>query len=136
MVTTAARYLVALVVFGLTFWWAVGLAVAGPGSDGLRVVLAVVYGVTGLTAIVCLLRRRGARPALAVFAVALLAVMAWWASLRPSNDRAWAPEVARLAHATVQGERVTMHDIRNFDYRTETDFTTAYYDRTFDVSKL
>ena len=28
---------------------------------------------------------------------------------------------------------MTVHNIRNFDYRTETDFTPAYYDRTFDL---
>ena len=28
----------------------------------------------------------------------------------------------------MQGDLVAVHDIRNFDYRTETDFTPAYYD--------
>ena len=31
---------------------------------------------------------------------------------------------------------MTVHNIRNFDYRTETDFTPRYYDRTFDLRKL
>jgi uncharacterized protein DUF4105 len=111
-------------------------ALVMPGGETVRVVLAAIYAVAGLAAIVCVLLRRGWRPALAVFGVALLGVLAWWVSLRPSNDRAWSPEVARLAHATVQGDLVTVHDIRNFDYRTETDFTPAYYDRTFDLRKL
>ena len=29
-----------------------------------------------------------------------------------------------------------MHNIRNFSYRTETDFTPAYYDKRFDLSKI
>jgi hypothetical protein len=29
-----------------------------------------------------------------------------------------------------------VHNIRNFDYRTETDFTPAYSDRTYDLNKL
>ena len=41
-----------------------------------------------------------------------------------------------LPYATIDGDLVTMHNIRNFDYRTETDFTPAYYDRTFDLRKL
>jgi hypothetical protein len=36
----------------------------------------------------------------------------------------------------VDGDRVTVHNIRNFDYRTEQDFTPAYYDRTFDLRRL
>jgi hypothetical protein len=130
------RCLGALVLFPLTFWWTLGLAVAGPGGDGVRLALATIYAVVGLVAIVCVLRARGWRPALAAFGIALLAVLGWYGSRRPSNDRDWAPELARTAHATVQGDLVTVYDIRNFDYRSETDFTPAYYDRTFDLRKL
>ena len=76
------------------------------------------------------------RFALPVFAVALVAIGVWWSSIRPSNERDWQPEVARLAYATIDGDLVTVHNIRNFDYRTETDFTPAYYDRTYDLKKL
>ena len=133
---TVLRWLAALVVLGLTFWWGLGVWVAGPGGDSLRLALAGIYALAGLAAVVCLVIGRRWRPALALYGVALLAVLGWWLSLRPSNDRAWAPEVARLAHATVEGDRVTVHDIRNFDYRSETDFTPAYYDRTFDLREL
>ena len=34
------------------------------------------------------------------------------------------------------GNKVTVHNIRNCDYRTETDFTVHHYDKTFDLSKL
>jgi hypothetical protein len=46
------------------------------------------------------------------------------------------PENAVPAYATFDGDRVTVHNIRNFDYRTETDFTPAYYDRSFDLTQL
>ena len=59
-----------------------------------------------------------------------------WSTIEPSNDRAWEPENAVLAYADIDGERITLHDIRNFDYRTATDFTPAYYDRTFDLRQL
>ena len=57
-------------------------------------------------------------------------------SARPSHDRDWPPEVAVLPHATIDGARVTVHNIRNFDYRTETEFTRRRYDRTFDLRRL
>ena len=132
----ALRLVGTLVLLGLTFWWAVGLAVAGPGGDTGRIVLALVYAAVGLGAMVCVLRGRGWRAALAAYGVALAAVLGWYGSLRPSNDRDWAPELARTPYATVHGDLVTIHDIRNFDYRSETDFTPAYYDRTFDLQKL
>ena len=130
------RSVATLTVLILTLWWALGLLVAGPGGESMRAALAAIYAFAGLIAVVCVLLGRGWRQALAFYAVALLGVLGWWASLQPSNDRAWAPEVARLAHATVEGDLVTVHDIRNFDYRSETDFTPAYYDRTFDLREL
>ena len=54
----------------------------------------------------------------------------------PSNDRDWRPEVAVLPYATVAGDMVTIHNIRNLDYRTETEFQPRYYDKAFDLSKL
>ncbi|MCU0841841.1 MAG: DUF4105 domain-containing protein [Thiobacillaceae bacterium] len=63
-------------------------------------------------------------------------LLAWWSGIEPSNERDWQPEVARLAHAEIRGDLVTVRNIRNFDYRSETDFTPAWYDRTFDLNKL
>jgi len=134
--TRAVRGLGALAVLGVTGWGALALAVVGPGGDQGRLVLAAVYGLAGLAAVVALVLHRGQRFALPVFAVALAAIAVWWGGLRPSNERDWQPEVARLAYATVDGDMVTVHNIRNFDYRTETDFTPAYYDRTYDLKKL
>jgi hypothetical protein len=68
--------------------------------------------------------------------VLLAAALAWWFSLKPSNDRQWQTDVAVLPYATMDGDRVTVHNIRNFQYRTETDYTPAYYTRTFDLSTL
>lgn len=130
------RWLVALVALGVTGWGALALAVVGPGGDAGRLALAAAYGLAGIAAVVALVIRRGLPFALPVFAVALLAIGLWWNSLKPSNERDWQPEVARLAYATINGDLVTVHNIRNFDYRTETDFTPAYYDRTYDLQTL
>ena len=136
VLTRSVRWLGALAVLGITGWGALALTVVGPGGDQGRIALAAVYGLAGLAAVVALVLHRGQRFALPVFAVALAAIAVWWGGLRPSNERDWQPEVARLAYATVDGDMVTVHNIRNFDYRTETDFTPAYYDRTYDLKKL
>jgi len=136
LLTRFIRWLGALVVLAIAGWGALALALVGPGGDKGRLVLAAAYGAAGLAAVVALLFRRGMRLALPVFAVALVAIGVWWSSIRPSNERDWQPEVARLAYATIDGDLVTVHNIRNFDYRTETDFTPAYYVRTYDLNKL
>ena len=57
-------------------------------------------------------------------------------ALKPSNDREWSPDMARLAYAEFDGPMVTVHNIRNCDYRTADDYTVAYYDKTYDLDEL
>ena len=44
--------------------------------------------------------------------------------------------MARVPYATQDGNLITLHNIRNFEYRSETDFTPRYYDKTVDLDKL
>lgn len=58
---------------------------------------------------------------------------------RPSNDRDWSADVAVLPYAEIDGEEVTVRNVRNYSYKTTKDFTPAYYDKTFrldDVDSL
>ncbi len=60
----------------------------------------------------------------------------WWSSVTPRNDRDWQPDVARTAHVDIVGDRMTVQNLRNFDYRSETDFTERWETRTFDLAQL
>src|SRR6267142_221013 len=63
-------------------------------------------------------------------------VAAWWLTLKPSNDGAWQPDVAQTAWAEINGDEVTIHNVRNCDYRTETDFTPHWETRTVRISQI
>jgi hypothetical protein len=127
----AGRVGLGLLVAGMSAWAA--LAIHYAGSDGSRTGLAAGFVIATL-AVFVLIRNR--RLALLGFAVAFGVVLVWWISIEPSNQRDWQTEVAVLPHATIDGDQVTLHDIRNFDYRTEQDFVPRYYDRTFDLARL
>src|SRR5689334_11780721 len=62
--------------------------------------------------------------------------VAWWRSLRPSNDRDWRPDVARLASAVVAGDRVMVRNVRNFIYRSVDDYDERWEGRTYDLARL
>jgi len=62
--------------------------------------------------------------------------LVWWHARRPSNTRDWQPDVARLATAEIDGDRVTVRNVRNFRYRTRTDFDERWEVRAFDLGKL
>lgn len=66
----------------------------------------------------------------------LLLVLAGCKVWRPSNDRIWSPDQAVLPYAEIDGNLVTIHNIRNCKYRSETDYTVDHYDRTFDLNEL
>jgi Domain of unknown function (DUF4105) len=63
-------------------------------------------------------------------------VIAWWLTLKPSNDRQWQPDVAKLPWAEVRGEVLTLHNVRNFDYRTETDYVQRWETRVVNLQRL
>ena len=129
------KSIAAIVIVGFTVWGAGALYYRVTLGDIGRQALAMSFGVLGLLAIVGLFVRYLRRATIA-YVLALIAVFGWWSRIRPSNDRDWQPEVAVLAYADVNGDQVTIHNIRNFDYRTETDFTPRYYDKTFDLRTL
>ncbi len=57
-------------------------------------------------------------------------------TLKPSNDRDWTPEQARLARAEFHGSEVTVRNIRNCTYPTAENPIVEYYDQTFDLNEL
>lgn len=63
-------------------------------------------------------------------------VLAGWLTLQPSNTRRWQPDVARTAWAGVEGDTVTLHDVRNCEYRTETDYTPRWETRAVRLSQI
>lgn len=79
---------------------------------------------------------RGAWRKLAVVMLGVALVLIWWRTLKPSNDRQWQPDVARTGWAEVHGDIVTLHNVRNCDYRTETDYTPRWETRTVRLSQL
>jgi len=130
-----------LVVLGLLIalagaWGTLALTVSGPRDEAARLTLAIGFGAVALVALVGLWLHRWCWRLVGAFAALFAIALVWYFNIEPSNDRDWVTENARLPWATVEGGTVTLHEIRNFAYRTETDFTPAYYDKRFELSKL
>jgi hypothetical protein len=76
------------------------------------------------------------KKAAACFAALFVLALAAFLLRAPSNNRDWQPDLALLPSASIEGDRITIHNIRNCDYRSETDFTVRHYDKTFDLNAL
>jgi hypothetical protein len=120
------------VILGVMTLWAVAALYLDVSSAWLRLPLAVIYAATMVMFWIGL-----RRPWKKIFTLAGFAlVLTWWLTLKPSNDRDWQPDMAVLPSAEITTNQVTLHNIRNCDYHTETNFVVHYYDETFDLAQL
>ena len=127
---------------GLALGWLL-LAIGAPWAFGalwfdfpiaaLRHALAIVFLCAALAALVLVRPRWHAKLGL-VIAIALIA--AWWLTIRPSNTRDWQTDVAQVPYAEIEGDRVVIHNFRNFDYVTKTDFNPQWETKTVHLSNL
>jgi len=128
--------LLGLLMIGIAGWGVLALLYWDHANPALRDGLALAFAALSLLALVGLVLRRWRKRAIGGFFALFALLLVCWFNLVPSNDRMWQPDNALLTYATFEGDRVTLHNIRNADYRSETDYTLAYYDRTFNLSEL
>ena len=111
-------------------WCFAALAIDGPGAWRWGLI-----GAYGSALLWTLWRFRRWTRRLAVL-VASLAVLGWWLSVSPADDRHWQYDVDRTAWAEIRQNEVTIHNVRNFDYRAEFDYTPHWETRTYRLSDI
>ena len=121
-----------IVLVGLTCG-ALALWLDGPSSRVLAGTMAAGLVLVSI-ALAALIRPflRGLVAAL----VPVVAVALWWASIAPSNTRDWTPDVARTARAAFHGSSVTIQNVRNFRYRSESDYDQRWETRTYNLDRI
>jgi hypothetical protein len=129
----AGHALALLLALSLTVWAAAALYFDLLPGASLRTFGASSYGIAMVGTLLAF-RGRGKGIAICLAGFALL--LAWWLALKPSNDRAWQPDVAQTAWAEIDGDHVTIHNVRNCDYRTEGDYTPHWETRSYDLSQI
>jgi hypothetical protein len=128
--------LLATLLVGLpAAWAALAIWYQAPGGQLLKAVLALLWVAFSAAMLIALWQGRPG-VALLTFALGFGAVLFWWQRITPSNDRMWADDVARISSGSVVGGRVTLHNVRNFDWRTNDDYTQRWETRSYDLDKL
>ena len=113
--------------------WAVGALYFDLPITPLRAPLALMYGAAMLAALIFV---KGRWRASGIVVAGFVVVLGWWLTIKPTEDRAWQPDVARRAWADVGNDEITLHNVRNCEYRTETDYTPRWETRVVHLSKL
>jgi Domain of unknown function (DUF4105) len=125
----------ALLIAPVTAWSGLALWFQFPGPEVMRGFAAGLFAILGLSTIAALLVRRSL-VALIVFTLAFGALLIWWSTINPPMAGDWAPDVARQTTGTVDGDMLTLSDLRDFEWRSDNDFTERWSKRTYDLSKL
>ena len=126
------RAILVLCQVWLTVWCALAIYYSNLPWAWLRLALAVCFAALAIWLLwLSRLRHRSL-----IFIALCLGVIVWWLSITPSLDRPWRPEVAVMPRAIIDGDRVRITGVRNFDYRSLDDFTTRYADRDVQLSHL
>jgi hypothetical protein len=129
----ALRILAGAGIIAITLWSVGALYFSPLLPEAWRPYGSGIYALLTLVGFVFLPRRgRTATGALVVFGILVILFL----RIPASNNRDWQPEVANAPYATIKGDLITIHNVRNFDYRTETDFDPRWETRTYDFSKL
>jgi hypothetical protein len=129
--------LLVLMLIGTSVWAVLAVYFGDSHSSIVQTRVAAVFGLFGLVTLAGLGFARWRKRLLVTYLLLFIAVLSWWwFAVSPSNERQWQTDLAKLPYATIDGDFVTMHNIRNFDYRSEFDYKPAYYSKTFDLNTL
>lgn len=131
--------LIILVLLGIALWGGFALWFQLPAAPWLRAAVIGLWSLVAVFALVALCSRQleGVSSApMAVFAAAVVAIFLWWGSITPSHDRVWADDVAQLLDLTIDGDVVTLRNVRNFTWRSETDYDVHWETRQYDLRHL
>lgn len=124
-----------LLIAPLAAWAAMALWFRFPAPEWARVAAAGAFALIAIATVAAVFTRRG-WAALAVFGLAFGGVAIWWNTVQPPADGDWAPDVARQTTGTLNGDILTISDVRDFDWRTEDDFAARWSPRSYDLSRL
>jgi hypothetical protein len=124
-----------LLLFVSGAWGALALRYQLPGPPGLKLAGAIAWGAVYLGLIVAFVGWRSWwAPMCGVAMLGLL--IAWWTTIQPRNDRVWAGDVANLLHGEVHGSHVTLHNVRDFTWRSDDDYDARWETRDYDLDHL
>jgi Domain of unknown function (DUF4105) len=125
----------ALVIAPLTAWAALALWFRLPAPEWAKAGAAGVLVILAFATVLALFTRRR-WVALWVFALVFGGIVVWWGSIKPPADGDWAPDVARQTTGMLDGDILTLSDVRDFDWVTDNDFSERWSKRSYDLSRL
>ncbi len=128
----AFRLLATLIILGATAWGCGLLLFRLTGATAM--LGAIGFGIAGLAGATGLWTGAARLPL--SFAVIFVGLLGWWAGLKPTHERNWIPELARLPAIAREGEIITVTNLRDFAWRAERDYDQRWETKRYDLMKV
>lgn len=132
--TILLALMVSLVVCSGT-WAALALWYRLPGGKLARTLGSMAWMLLVLALAAWAIHAPGWRPWLAYAALHAMLLL-WWKRITPSDGKSWRDDVARLLTGAVHGDRVQLDNVRNFRWRSDTDYDIRWERREVDLRRL
>jgi len=118
--------------------WVTGLlAYQLPGPGALSAAVAVLWLLAALWAAWTVARGRPRRRWVGFYLGSVALAGVWWLLLTPRQDRDWADDVAQRLHVeSFDGRHVVLDNVRDFTWRSETDYDARWVRREYDLDQL
>lgn len=133
--STSLQLLLSLIILCAALWGGLALYYQLPLSMPWRAVGLLIW--TGLTLFsVVHLWRKSLWQGLLIYGLVHAALLVWWNSLVPTNQHLWEDDVAQMTSGRIEGDQVTLFNVRNFAWHSETDYSPHWETRHYDLNKL
>lgn len=133
--STSLRLLLSLAILCAAVWGGLALYYQLPlNLPWLSLALALWAGSACFA--VVRLWQAGSLQGVLIYLALHAALLLWWNTLTPSHQRLWEDDVAQMTSGHVEGDQVTLSNVRNFIWHSETDYTPRWETREYDLSQL
>lgn len=131
-------YCVVLLLLLSSAWLCTALYFQQPISSSITLTLQGAWLMLLLCVLVALFYRTGRYRlrAIVLHSIAFALCLVWYFNIPAQSNRQWNPEVARTLHYSLQGNIITLHNVRNFHWQQNATFTERWETRRYDLSQL
>lgn len=71
-----------------------------------------------------------------IYIIGFILSLFWYFSISPQQDREWNPEVRQSLHYERQGDLITLHNVRNFNWHADGSYDPHWETRQFDLNQI
>jgi len=121
-----------------SIWACLAIWFQQPINDSLTILFIALWVIFSIICICTYLTQHFLRSnkSCLIYSLAFVCSLIWYFNIEARQDREWEPDVSHVLTYKQHGSLVTLYNVRNFNWRTESDYDEKWETRTVDLSKI